>query len=72
MSQLDRLGKLGRLLCAAASARGDRHTMDTLGIPSLVLMERAALTVAHEIRERFAGDGRAVVVLAGPGNNGGD
>ena len=46
--------------------------MDTLGIPSLVLMERAALTVAHEIRERFAGDGRAVVVLAGPGNNGGD
>ncbi|MEZ4381603.1 MAG: NAD(P)H-hydrate dehydratase [Nannocystaceae bacterium] len=66
------LEKLGRLLSAAASARGDRHTMDGLGIPSLILMERAALAVAHEIRERYAAAGREVVVLAGPGNNGGD
>ncbi|MCB9705828.1 MAG: NAD(P)H-hydrate epimerase [Myxococcales bacterium] len=62
---------LATLVSAAASARGDRYTMDELGIPSLLLMERAALAVAHEIRERFAA-GREIVVLCGPGNNGGD
>lgn len=61
----------GILLSAAACARADRHTMDTLGIPSLLLMERAALAVSLEIRERFA-EGRDVIVLCGPGNNGGD
>ncbi len=61
----------GRLLSAAACARADRQTMDTLGVPSLVLMERAALAVSQEIRERYA-EGRDVLVLCGPGNNGGD
>jgi len=61
----------GILLSAAACARADRHTMDTLGVPSLLLMERAALAVSHEIRERFT-EGRDVTVLCGPGNNGGD
>ncbi len=63
--------EIGRLQSAAASARADRYTMQVLGIPSILLMERAALAVAHEIVERFASV-RDVVVLCGPGNNGGD
>lgn len=61
------------LWTAAIAAQSDRHTMDTRGIPSLLLMERAALCVAHEVRACLRpGDGRAVGVLVGPGNNGGD
>ena len=41
------------------------------GIPSLTLMENAAAGVASEVRRRFAG-WRRVVVVCGPGNNGGD
>jgi ADP-dependent NAD(P)H-hydrate dehydratase / NAD(P)H-hydrate epimerase len=36
------------------------------------LMERAGETVAREIRERFSEHRQGVLVLAGPGNNGGD
>ena len=61
----------GRLQSADASARADRYTIDVVGIPSILLMERAALAVAHEIVERFV-EIRDVVVLCGPGNNGGD
>ena len=41
------------------------------GIPSLTLMENAAAGVASEVRRRF-GAWRRVVVVCGPGNNGGD
>lgn len=58
------------LWTAATSAASDRHTMDDLGVPSLVLMERAALTVSHEVAA--CREGAAVGVLVGPGNNGGD
>jgi NAD(P)H-hydrate epimerase len=52
------------------SAAADRRSIDGLGIPSPVLMERAALCC---VREALAlrGD-RPVWVLCGPGNNGGD
>lgn len=54
----------------ARSAAADRHSIDGLGIPSPVLMERAALCCA---REALAlADGRPVWSLCGPGNNGGD
>ncbi|HEU5250707.1 MAG TPA: NAD(P)H-hydrate dehydratase, partial [Thermoanaerobaculia bacterium] len=41
------------------------------GIPSLTLMENAAAGVARVVRERLAG-ARSLVVICGPGNNGGD
>jgi NAD(P)H-hydrate epimerase len=41
------------------------------GIPSLTLMENAARGVVRAVEERFAG-WRSVVVVCGPGNNGGD
>lgn len=52
-------------------AEADRATSEVIGIPSIVLMERAALAVANEITARFRGRTK-VTILAGPGNNGAD
>ncbi len=49
----------------------DAATCEAQGIDSLTLMERAANAVAKEIRNRFL-PSRRIVVVAGPGNNGGD
>ena len=49
----------------------DAATCEAQGIDSLTLMERAANAVAKEIRTRFLPN-RRIVVVAGPGNNGGD
>lgn len=49
----------------------DQYTIDTIGIPSLVLMERAALAVADEISEYSESSDR-VLVVCGIGNNGAD
>jgi len=49
----------------------DRHTIEDLGVPGLVLMENAATGVVDAIREHFP-DARRVLVLCGSGNNGGD
>lgn len=57
---------------AATAALADRHTIETLGVPSAVLMERAALATSHEIVALREGSSLPVVVVAGPGNNGGD
>ena len=51
--------------------RYDSVTINHYGVPSLVLMERAALGVIEEIEKRFEPGSRALVV-AGGGNNGGD
>ncbi len=48
----------------------DRKTIEEVGIPAGVLMERAGSAVAARIREFFTR--RKVIVLAGSGNNGGD
>lgn len=61
---------VAELWTAATAASSDRFTMDARGMPSPLLMERAALCVSHEVAARRAG--RAVGVLVGPGNNGGD
>lgn len=52
----------------------DRAAMDRIGIPSMVLMERAALSALDQIKKRFGpqGAGINVLILAGTGNNGGD
>lgn len=58
--------------------RIEKRAFDSYGIPSLLLMENAALAVVHEIREFVTSTaknkftGRKVVVLVGKGNNGGD
>ncbi len=49
----------------------DSNTIDYFGIPSLVLMERAALEAVELIVERRMDIGR-VLVVCGVGNNGGD
>ena len=52
----------------------DRKTIEGLGIPSIVLMERASLALAdaaEEMRNAAGGNG-PVVAVCGPGNNGGD
>lgn len=61
-----------RLLCTGREmADLDAFTINQLGVPGRVLMELAGRGVARAIRERFAAS-TSVVVLAGPGNNGGD
>lgn len=50
----------------------DSYTINTIGIPSLVLMERAALAVRDEVLNAFPLNLQNVVVVAGSGNNGGD
>lgn len=57
---------------AATSAAVDRHTIEVLGVPSSLLMERAALACAHEVVALRRGSAIAVRVVCGPGNNGAD
>lgn len=49
----------------------DTYTIEQIGIPALVLMERAALKVAEYIEKRFPKNSR-VICICGTGNNGGD
>ena len=63
------------LVTAAQMKQYDSNTIETLGIPGMVLMERAALETFRAIEARF-GDlcpiQKRVFILAGMGNNGGD
>ena len=61
-----------KIVTAAEMKQLDSHTINTIGIPSLVLMERAALAVRDEILTAFPLNQDHVVVVAGSGNNGGD
>lgn len=53
----------------------DRYMIETVGLPSLVLMENASRTIVEDIVSRFPlhiFGGKSIVVLCGTGNNGGD
>ncbi len=54
----------------AEMAALDAHTIHEIGVPGVVLMERAALAVASEVKARWTG--KPVLIACGPGNNGGD
>lgn len=60
-----------RVLTAGQMAAVDRHAIESLGIPGPVLMENAARGAVSALSERFP-EAESIVVLAGPGNNGGD
>ena len=51
--------------------RADLYTIEEIGVPSMVLMERAALEVVRCMEEEQL-DFRKVLVICGSGNNGGD
>ena len=51
----------------------DRCAIETLGIPGILLMENAGRQVADAVVDLLGGaQGRAVAIVAGAGNNGGD
>lgn len=52
-------------------SRIDEYTINVIGIPQMVLMERAALAVYDYIHSKFDKGSRILVVVEG-GNNGGD
>ena len=59
------------LLTAEQMKACDETTITQMGMPSLVLMERAALAVRDAVLEYYP-DAKRILVLCGSGNNGGD
>lgn len=60
------------LVTACEMKRYDANTIEKIGIPSLVLMERAALVTVEELLRSYRRQEAKVLVVAGCGNNGGD
>lgn len=50
----------------------DRHAIEGTGIPSVVLMERAALAVADAVEELECNRSARILAVCGTGNNGAD
>ena len=59
------------ILSAAKMRQYENYTIETIGVPSIVLMERAALCVVQEIK-KLGTTLSHVLVVCGSGNNGGD
>jgi NAD(P)H-hydrate epimerase len=62
---------VGRLVNAEEMRRLDESTIKDHGMPSLVLMERAALATVETLHEEDF-DLSKILSVCGPGNNGGD
>ena len=62
------------LVTAQEMKQYDKNTIEYLGIPGPVLMERAALAAEDFVKERFDAvkERTKVLIFAGMGNNGGD
>ncbi|MDB4968350.1 MAG: YjeF-related protein [Myxococcales bacterium] len=61
------------LLVTAAQMRAlDRETIETIGVPGVVLMESAGRGVVDVMARHYELARARVVVFCGPGNNGGD
>ena len=60
-----------RVLTAESMRRLDRAAIESLGLPSLVLMENAAAGVADALGETWP-QATSAAIFCGPGNNGGD
>jgi len=60
------------VLSRAAVRELDRRAIEEYGIPSIVLMENAGRGCAEEALRLLGGARGPVLVLCGPGNNGGD
>lgn len=50
----------------------DTNTTEVFGLPSLLLMERAAVAVCEELQRNVLLEKQSVLVVCGTGNNGGD
>ena len=62
-----------KLVTAETMQALDRYTIDTVGIPGVVLMEVAGRSCAHHTAELMTDkDLDTALILCGPGNNGGD
>jgi len=61
-----------RCLSRAAVRELDRRAIQELGVPSIVLMENAGRAAAEEALRMLTGSDGETLVVAGPGNNGGD
>uniref|UniRef100_A0A7C4YGF8 Bifunctional NAD(P)H-hydrate repair enzyme n=1 Tax=candidate division WOR-3 bacterium TaxID=2052148 RepID=A0A7C4YGF8_UNCW3 len=62
-----------KVLSVQESREIDRYVIEEIGIPGIVLMENAGLSVFEMIREYFETDKlKKVLIVAGKGNNGGD
>ena len=59
------------LLTAREMKKCDENTIEHFGVPSCVLMERAALRFVEELEKKGLCDG-SVGIVCGTGNNGGD
>jgi NAD(P)H-hydrate epimerase len=61
------------LVTAGEMKEFDRYTIEVMGIPAIVLMERAALASVETLHEREHGFNlQSVLCVCGAGNNGGD
>ncbi len=60
------------LVTASEMKRYDSNTINKYQIPSLLLMERAALVTVEELQKNRGNSPCSVLVAAGCGNNGGD